>query len=158
MQNQFINLIILRHGEAEDGSPDQLRPLSQHGRQQIKRQCDWLLSKGFSADCLLHSPYLRTTETAQIAAQYFTSAKILEEPLITPDGHPEVIAELLPNLGYSNIILISHMPMVSYLSSTLVPEIGLFGFSVASFCWLKLETSQSVLKNVSVCQKLVEVE
>jgi len=139
MQNTYINLIVLRHGEALNTSPDQLRALTVRGRQQIKNQCEWLVDSGFKADCLLHSPYLRTTETAQIAADCFSDATIIEEALITPDGHPEVIAELLPNLKFSNILLISHMPLVSYLTSTLVPQNAILGFPVAGLCWLKLE-------------------
>jgi len=168
MLNQLVNLIILRHGEAEICSPDKLRPLTYHGRQQIHSQCQWLINNGFKADCLLHSPYLRTTETAQIAAEYFSEASVMQESLITPDGHPEIVAELIPNLCFLNILLISHMPMVSYLTSTLLAEKEMYGYPVAALSWLKLELQrlksdtdagyQSVIEHAIVYQKLVEAE
>ena len=145
MSHNLIDVVILRHGEADNATPDNARSLTERGRSQVASQCKWLTEQGFSPELILHSPYQRTTETAEIAKTVFSddspSDSLLElqvEPLITPDGNPAMVSELIPVLEKRRILLASHMPMVSYLTATLLPDGDLFGYPVAGLCWIQL--------------------
>ncbi|RKZ99663.1 MAG: histidine phosphatase, partial [Gammaproteobacteria bacterium] len=81
-----MELIILRHGEAGSAALDQERPLTDYGRQQIAGQYQWLQEHQFEPELILHSPYRRTTETADLASVLFPNAELQVEPLLTPDG------------------------------------------------------------------------
>ena len=142
-----MKIVILRHGEATHAIPDRDRSLSDHGRRQIESQYQWLKEQNFQPDLILHSPYKRTVETASLAEAYFPNVEMQVEPLITPDGNPEMIVQLVPALEKQQVLIVSHMPMVSYLTKTFLPELDLFGYPVAGLCWLEfsLNSSRSTL-------------
>lgn len=138
MLHKTIEIVILRHGEADQATPDRERSLTDYGRRQIKSQYQWLKEQNFQPDMILHSPYKRTTETALLAKAFFPNVEMNVESLITPDGNPGMVAELIPALEKQQLLIASHMPMVSYLTSEFLPELGLFGYPVAGLCWLEL--------------------
>ncbi len=61
-------LLILRHGKAEDGGRDFDRALSARGRADVQRMARWLHTQGLEPDHLLSSPALRARQTATLAA------------------------------------------------------------------------------------------
>ena len=138
MSDNLIEIVILRHGEAGTASSDRERPLTDYGREQVSSQYQWLLDQGFLPELILHSPYRRTSETAILAADFFHDAKIKIEPLLKPDADPAIISSLIPTLGNSRILLVSHMPLVSYLTAAISEGIQPFAFPVAGLCWLNL--------------------
>jgi len=58
---------LLRHADAEDGSPDAERPLSPKGEQQARAVGDALAALGVELDACLTSPKVRARETARLA-------------------------------------------------------------------------------------------
>jgi len=146
MSNNLIDLIILRHGEAGSAVYDRERQLTERGRQQINSQYQWLDDHGFKPELILHSPYQRTVESAALAENYFPEAVYQAEPLITPDGNPSMVHSLITALDNHRILLVSHMPMVAYLTAEIVPEADIFGFPVAGLCWLQLDNDASSAK------------
>lgn len=138
-----MKIVILRHGEAAHAIPDRERSLTDYGRRQIESQYQWLKEQNFQPELILHSPYKRTTETASLAEVFFPNVEMLVEPLITPDGNPEMVAQLVPALEKHQLLIVSHMPMVSYLTKTFLPELDLFSYPVAGLCWLELSPNSS---------------
>jgi len=67
-----MDLGLLRHAHAGDPErwdrPDELRPLSEKGRQQAERLGRLLAAAGFVPDAVLTSPRVRARETAEIVA------------------------------------------------------------------------------------------
>jgi phosphohistidine phosphatase len=59
-----MRLVIVRHAEAAPGSPDELRPLTPHGRDQARRLGEQLRKHGLAPDAIVSSPLLRARETA----------------------------------------------------------------------------------------------
>lgn len=139
MLDNLVELVILRHGEAGSATSDRERSLTKYGRDQVSSQCQWLLKQGFQPELILHSPYRRTTETALLANVYFPDAIIQVEPLITPDGDPAMILPLLSEQGKQQILLVSHMPLVTYLTATLLDGIKPFSYPVAGLCWIQIK-------------------
>ncbi|MFT5451055.1 MAG: phosphohistidine phosphatase [Enterobacterales bacterium] len=142
-----MKIVILRHGEAAHAIPDRERSLTAYGRKQVESQYQWLKEQNFQPELILHSPYKRTIETASLAETFFPNVEMQVEPLITPDGNPELVAQLVPVLEKQQILIVSHMPMVSYLTTKLLPESALFSYPVAGLCWLEysLNTSTATL-------------
>ena len=60
-----MELILWRHAEAEDTSPDMARILTKKGRNQASRLADWLNPRLPQPVRILMSPALRTMQTAQ---------------------------------------------------------------------------------------------
>ena len=140
-----MKIVILRHGEAAHAIPDRDRSLTEYGRRQIESQYQWLKEQNFQPELILHSPYKRTVETASLAEAYFPNVEMQVEPLITPDGNPEMIAQLVPALEKQQVLIVSHMPMVSYLTKTFLPELDIFSYPVAGLCWLELSLNTATL-------------
>lgn len=67
-----MELGLLRHAHAGDPAawdrPDDLRPLSEKGRQQAERLGRLLAAAGFAPDAVLTSPRVRAHETAELVA------------------------------------------------------------------------------------------
>jgi phosphohistidine phosphatase len=98
---------LLRHGDAQDGSPDSERPLTDKGREQSRAAGAALASLGVGIDACLTSPKVRAAETARIACEALGGPEPQEEArLAGGDFDPE---ELAAGLG-ENVLLVGHEP------------------------------------------------
>jgi phosphohistidine phosphatase len=59
-----VQLYLVRHAEAADGEPDELRPLTAEGRRAARELGERLATEGVRPDAVLTSPRLRARETA----------------------------------------------------------------------------------------------
>lgn len=115
---------IWRHGTAEDGVNDRLRNLTGTGRDDVGNGC-----RQFQHACrfrnippldtILHSPYARTTQTADIIARAFNGARITPEPALRPESALSAVDAVLCMLDTESAVqhaaLVSHQPLVSQL-------------------------------------------
>ena len=99
-------LWLLRHGDAEDGSPDAERELTEKGRQQSKRAGASLDSLGVKLDACLVSPKVRAVQTAELACEPFGIEPQLEPKLA---GGPFDAEALAAGLG-DEVLLVGHDP------------------------------------------------
>jgi phosphohistidine phosphatase len=99
-------LWLLRHGDAEDGSPDAERELTEKGRQQSKRAGASLDSLGVKLDACLASPKVRAVQTAELACEPFGIEPQLEPKLA---GGPFDAEALAAGLG-DEVLLVGHDP------------------------------------------------
>src|SRR5438034_397006 len=58
-----VQLYLVRHAEAADGEPDELRPLTPEGRRAARELGERLAADGIRLDAVLTSPLLRARET-----------------------------------------------------------------------------------------------
>ena len=138
------NLLIMRHGEAAPGFPDNQRLLTSRGEREAAAMARWLaarMEEGEARTSLYASPYARAQQTAELIA------KTLGCPLetlefITPEDDPAAVAEwLLTQPEDAPIMLVSHMPLVGNLTGLLVegrPEQGI-GFATAAIAELEAD-------------------
>ena len=64
-----MQLLILRHGDADLGGPDQCRQLSAFGREQVHRQALRHYQEISAVEVVVSSPYVRAVQTTEIVTQ-----------------------------------------------------------------------------------------
>ena len=97
---------LLRHGDAEDGSPDSERPLTEKGREQSRAVGAALKALGVEIDACLTSPKVRAAETARLACEPLGVEPQLEPKLA---GGPFDAEALAAGLG-DDVLLVGHDP------------------------------------------------
>ena len=124
-----IYLYIVRHGEAEPmHKADELRELTEHGQWEAKRTGLWLKTQIAHFDYVYASPYIRAQQTKDIILNHgfdFSHEEVINE--LTPEGDAKRVTDyVLANVDDqykkndkdfdqdTNIICVSHMPLVSY--------------------------------------------
>ena len=135
--NDDIYLFIMRHGEAEaprlDDKSRQLTPL---GREQAKTTALWLkdqyCQKGI-VDLALVSPYRRAKQTHDMVSLDIIANKVENNEDIVPEGSPRLVSDYIDGL----LLVVSHMPLVSYLVDELCQSYTTSLFSTASIAVIK---------------------
>jgi phosphohistidine phosphatase len=99
-------LWLLRHGDAEDGSPDAERELTEKGREQSRRAGAALAALGVELDACLTSPKTRAAQTAELACEAL-GVEPEQEPKLA--GGPFDAEALAAGLG-DEVLLVGHDP------------------------------------------------
>jgi len=126
-------IFLMRHGQAENHArSDAMRPLTDYGKQytqQIGNQLkDILVKYRHQLPGILHSPYLRAAQTANIIAENIIHGhsalqqekedwKLVELATATPDTSPQVCFASLASFSECSLMLVCHMPLVASLAS-----------------------------------------
>ena len=113
-----MKLWVLRHGEAVPyGScPDSERELTEHGRKEALSSAAHLIGQPLTA--IYASPYLRAQQTAQIVREALGfEPEIRTVEWLTPEVDPDKVTDQL--VSVSNVLLVSHNPLVGSLLSYL---------------------------------------
>jgi phosphohistidine phosphatase len=97
---------LLRHGDAEQGSPDAERRLTEKGRAQSKAAGAALGALGVALDACLASPKVRSAQTAELACESLDVEVELEPKLA---GGPFDAEALAAGLG-DEVLLVGHDP------------------------------------------------
>jgi phosphohistidine phosphatase len=103
-------LWLLRHAEAEDGLPDDDRPLTERGAMQADAAGRALAVLEVHLDACLSSPKLRAVQTAERACEPL-GVPVTIEPALS--GEPFDVRELTAGLG--DVLLVGHDPSFSML-------------------------------------------
>ena len=98
---------LLRHGDAQDGSPDAERPLTEKGREQSRAAGAALRALGVEIDACLTSPKVRAADTARIACAELGDLEPQLEPQLA--GGPFDADALAAGLG-DDVLLVGHDP------------------------------------------------
>ena len=121
-----MNLYIVRHAIAEEPGirPDSQRPLTDQGRENMRKAARGLARLDVRLDLVLTSPYVRARETAGILADAFrlNEDKLkVSEHLVPGSPMRQLVEEI--NSRYhmvENMACIGHEPFLSELSSMLL--------------------------------------
>ena len=103
-------LWLLRHAEAEDGLPDDERPLTERGASHADAAGRGLAVLGVHLDACLTSPKLRAIQTAERACEPL-GVPVTIEPALS--GEPFDVNDLTVGLG--DVLLVGHDPSFSLL-------------------------------------------
>jgi len=97
---------MLRHAEAEDGSPDAERPLTEKGSGQAQAAGRALVAMGVELDACVTSPKVRARDTAALACK-----ELGIEPEDDPrlEGGPFDPREVVEGRG-DHVLLVGHDP------------------------------------------------
>jgi phosphohistidine phosphatase len=114
-----MDLILLRHGKAEDGHPrgDFARELTEKGRQQAERAADLLKRLDRLPEVVLTSPRVRARQTAEAFCRAAGCAAPVVEPWIDCGMRPEsALGELVGYTGFERVMMVGHEPDFSALA------------------------------------------
>lgn len=127
-----MKLYIMRHGDAVaamSGQPDAQRMLSNVGQQEVLTNARWLAEQtgGEALDLVITSPYTRAQATSTVVSSLVSNERSQTTADITPDGEPDLVVSYLQALVQQygidsesgRVLLVSHMPFVSYLVAEL---------------------------------------
>ena len=111
-----MDLLLWRHAEAEDGSPDGARKLTKHGRDQARRVAAWLKPRLPKRCEILVSPATRAQETAAALGAKFSTADEVgtgaaAAGIIAAAGWPE---------GSKAVLIVGHQPTLGRVAATLM--------------------------------------
>jgi phosphohistidine phosphatase len=99
---------LLRHGDAEDGSPDAERKLTEKGERQAHAAGKALATMGVSIDVCLASPKVRARDMAKITCEHLGVEVTIELSLAGGEFDPEKLAA-----GLGEVLIVGHDPDVS---------------------------------------------
>lgn len=135
-----MNILIMRHGDANRSAPsDAERTLTGKGKQSVFDVSQSLKADGFEIECLISSPYTRALETAGIVSDVLgLQAQIIQCQDITPDSPPHIAISSLDKLLKPNTLIVSHLPLVSFLIAQLIGDHGNNGvpMTTSACAWL----------------------
>src|SRR5258705_1292521 len=101
-----MKLVIVRHADAGDseefaksGQPDELRPLSEKGRRQMRAAAQGLRALVPKVDLIATSPYVRALETAEIVASAYDGMEPETTGSLESDTAPEEVLAWLRKNG-----------------------------------------------------------
>ncbi len=97
---------LLRHGEAEEGSPDPERRLTPKGEDQAQAAGAALKRLGVRLDGCVSSPKVRARDTARLACRHL-GAEVSEDRRL--EGGPFDLGEVAAELG-EEVLLVGHDP------------------------------------------------
>ena len=150
-----MQIFIMRHGEASNQGisttqADSLRPLTTQGELEVSKMGRWLARHHKGKLHVMVSPYLRAQQTCEhVLAAYNkeVNASIEQKTLdmITPMGDVEQVHDFIDGFlvdqddDNSAILLISHMPFVSYLLAKITKSQHLPLFATGAIALLEYQ-------------------
>lgn len=115
-----MNLYCVRHGEAECSSVDPDRPLTENGREEVRRVATYLGNHGVKVAHVMHSTKLRAKQTAEIFAEVLMPGHVTEcESILDEDANVDAIMEMV-STWTDDTLIVGHLPFMPRLISGLV--------------------------------------
>jgi phosphohistidine phosphatase len=111
-----MDLILWRHAEAEDGTPDHARALTSKGTKQAAKVAAFLRQHLPDDHRVLVSPAARAQQTASAFTSHFTLA-----PTIAPGATAEAVlhAARWPDAG-GTVLVVGHQPTLGEVAAQLL--------------------------------------
>ena len=103
-----MRLFIVRHAEAALGEPDDLRPLTEAGRDQARRIGRQFADDGVQPDAVLSSPLLRARETAAEIAKA-VGVDVEADERLAPGAEPDDVRAAAAGHG-ETVVVVGHQP------------------------------------------------
>ena len=108
-----MDLILWRHAEAEAGSPDSARKLTEHGREQALRIAAWLKPR-LPGNCeILVSPAVRAQQTVEALGVAFMTTPAVGTDAVATD----VIAAVDWPARSRAILIVGHQPTLGRVAA-----------------------------------------
>jgi phosphohistidine phosphatase len=115
-----MRLWLLRHGEAEAlARSDDERALTADGCQEVRQAAQRL--EGCALGMILVSPYLRAQQTAALVKEVLGyGGELRTVRWLTPDSDPREVLAQLDHYRQSELLLVTHQPLVGNLAGWLI--------------------------------------
>jgi phosphohistidine phosphatase len=113
-----MKVYVIRHAIAVDREPslpDEARPLTPEGAKSFAASVEGMRRLKFRFGRLMHSPWLRAVETAELLMPLLDGESEVTQLLAMPPG-----ADLLEQITGESVALVGHRPWMSELVALLV--------------------------------------
>lgn len=143
-----MQVFIMRHGQASfEAQSDAARPLTPQGELEAQMMGKWLSKMGHAPELIWVSPYMRAQQTFEQVGQHFTQKhQVKTMAMVTPSGSAKDVHDLLDGeLALNHIeqlLIVSHMPFVSYLVAELTQQQKAPIFQTAGICEIAYDTEK----------------
>lgn len=137
-----MQIFVIRHAPAEEvvypGGSDSTRPLTSKGRKFFEEFTERIFRSTPAPDLILHSPYLRTEQTAEILAKVLDlpQDRNRAESLLAPGAMAARVIPAINSLGSDRMALVGHNPDVGALTASLIGG-GSFEFKKGSIACIE---------------------
>ena len=119
-----MKLFLLRHAEAEnDAHSDEARRLTPRGVEQARMVGRFCARTGIAPGSILHSPFVRTEQTAQAVAEAWPpgTRTLQAAPFAASGMLPEIaLVELRAYERFGSVMLVGHQPDIGLLAASLL--------------------------------------
>ena len=142
-----MKILIMRHGEAEHyAATDAERALTDKGRRDSVKAAQLCVNKGYTQlELVLVSPYLRAQQTWQAIASHFDAKQVKVCDDITPYGDARRVGDYIAAVAEvekpKSILMVSHLPLVGYLTSEFVPDVAPPMFPTSGIACIDYDTN-----------------
>jgi phosphohistidine phosphatase len=149
-----MQILIMRHGEAQNfveqgNRDDSQRLLTQQGKQEAQVMANWLNKKSIKPNQVFVSPYNRAQQTCNIVTSLLqTTTTTLD--FITPSGDAKQVHDFIDGWCCEKktessdqnqcLLIVSHMPLVSYLVAELTQSENAPIFATAGIAQIDYDT------------------
>lgn len=126
-----MRVYLCRHAEAAPGEPDELRALTEQGREQSLRLAERLAASTPIPVLVVTSPLLRARQTAAVIAARL-SIEVMVDTRLAPGATADSLQELVGGLG-SPLAAVGHQPDCSEIVNALTghdPEFPVAGMAI----------------------------
>jgi len=109
-----VNFFLMRHGEAELFAPsDAARELTVQGKKRLQLRLKCLSDQLKKADCIIHSPYIRAQQTAELVDLELGGVDLFISDCWTPES--DVVEALASLEAFADRcpIIVTHMPLIA---------------------------------------------
>jgi phosphohistidine phosphatase SixA len=126
-----VRLFLVRHAHATSGDPDELRPLSERGREEARTLGERLAAE--APDVVLASPLLRARETAAAIAKA-ADVDVRVDERLAPGATADDVLAAIEGAGSTvvTVVTVGHQPDCSEIAVALAghdpgfPTAGVF--------------------------------
>lgn len=137
----MVTHYVVRHGHALPGPDDRLRPLSDEGREDVRRVARHVAALGVRVGEVRHSGLLRARQTAEIVAEHLgPGVRVAAVPGLAPEDDPAEARRAL-EAARASVVLVGHLPHVARLLARMLagdPEGEVVRFepgTIAAVAW-----------------------
>ena len=135
-----MQLLLIRHGEAgeardwaETGRPDDERPLTDEGTEEMRAVARGVRVALPSIDVLASSPLTRALQTADLVAERYADATRVTIGELAPDQRPFALVDWLSAHEWADVVaVVGHNPHLSELATWLLQDDELIDMKKAS--------------------------
>lgn len=135
-----MELILWRHAEAEEGTPDHARVLTEKGSRQAGKIASFLHQHLPRDPRILVSPATRTQQTIAAFTEHFTLA-----PTLSPGASAEAVLQAArwPDAG-GTVLVVGHQPTLGEVAASLLGCDGRsFSIKKGALWWFSMRDGSS---------------
>jgi phosphohistidine phosphatase len=119
-----MHLVVIRHAVAEDkeefartGRSDDLRPLTDDGRERMRKGAAGLRQLVPTIDVLATSPYVRAVQTAEVISAAYDGLAPTTVTALVPTKPPSALVDWLRTQRGDTIAVVGHEPHLTHFVS-----------------------------------------